>query len=115
MDQIRTGGAAIRGFGSIPQFEKYESFCRSMGRKWRMRILCNLAYATELRYTELKSLLAPITHKMLSEELGKLAEEGFVIRQECGGVPVKVVYFLSERGRDFLYSFTGVAEWVDKN
>ena len=95
-------------------FEKYESFCRDLGRKWRVRILCTLAYGCELRYSELKKLLAPITHKMLSEELGDLVDDGFLVRREYGGVPVKVMYSLSPLGKEFLFSFSSLAEWIDR-
>lgn len=98
---------------SMAEFERYENFCHDLGRKWRMRILCTLAYGCELRYCELKSALSPITHKILSEELGELAQLGFVTRRECGGVPMKVVYSLSERGRELLFRFVSMAEWVD--
>lgn len=99
----------------MEDFEKYEDFCRNLGRKWRVRLLCILAYHQELRYSELKGLLAPITHKMLSEELSKLAEEGFILRKECGGVPVRVTYSLSELGKEFIHSFCNVTEWIDTN
>ena len=99
---------------NVDGFEKYEVFCRRLGRKWRVRILCILAHEQELRYCELKGALAPITHKMLSEELGNLVEDGFIVRKEYGGVPVKVMYSLSPLGKEFLFSFSSMAEWIDK-
>lgn len=116
MEQFETakGAAWPAANASTRQFEKYELFCHDLGRKWRMRILCTLAYGMELRYVELKSALSPVTHKMLSDELTKLADLGLINRRECGGVPVKVVYSLSAEGKELLYHFSYLAEWIDE-
>ena len=37
-----------------------------IGGKWKLRIIYVLAFHEILRYGELKRLLSPITHKMLS-------------------------------------------------
>lgn len=104
----------LEGF-PLGSFARYEAFCKNLGRKWRLRILCCLAYYRDLRYSELKGLLTPITHKMLSEELTKLTEEGFITRQELGGVPVKVTYALSPYGRELIYRFCSLAEWINQH
>ena len=97
------------------KFEKYENFCRVMGRKWRMRILCLIYCSKDLRYSELKTLLSPVTHKMLSEELGRLCDEGLLLRIECGGMPLRVKYELSSKGLELLKCFEEVKKWIDEN
>ncbi len=112
IDKIN-GFEAPYGNSSTELFEKYELFCHNLGRKWRIRILCTLAYGMEMRYVELKTALSPITHKILSDELAKLTDLGLINRRECGGVPVKVVYSLSSSGEELLYHFSHFADWID--
>ncbi len=115
MEQINKtrGFRAPYGNSNAGLFEKYELFCHDLGRKWRIRILCTLAYGMEMRYVELKNALSPITHKILSDELAKLTDLGLINRRECGGVPVKVVYSLSGSGEELLYHFSRFADWID--
>ena len=105
IDAVRSFEMPV-GCSSSLQFEKYELFCHSLGKKWRIRILCMLAY-------ELKRSLSPITHKILSDELSALTDLGLISRRECGGVPVKVVYSLTGSGQELLYHFAHFADWID--
>ncbi|MGI5976728.1 MAG: winged helix-turn-helix transcriptional regulator [Candidatus Limivicinus sp.] len=99
----------------LDEFEKCENFCRVMGRKWRMRILCLVYCGNDLRYSEIKTLLCPVTHKMLSEELGRLCDEGLLVRIECGGMPLRVKYEMSEKGQELLKCFEPIKKWIDEN
>lgn len=112
IDAVRSFEMPV-GCSSSLQFEKYELFCHSLGKKWRIRILGMLAYGSELRYAELKRSLSPITHKILSDELSALTDLGLISRRECGGVPVKVVYSLTGSGQELLYHFAHFADWID--
>ncbi|MDE6761927.1 MAG: helix-turn-helix transcriptional regulator [Lachnospiraceae bacterium] len=50
-----------------------------LGGKWKLRILYFLGLHRVLRYSELKKLLTPITHKMLSMQLKELEHAGIII------------------------------------
>jgi len=49
---------------------------------------------------DLKRLLAPITHKMLTNQLKELEKDGLIIRKEYPQVPPKVEYNMSEMGKE---------------
>lgn len=49
---------------------------------------------------DLKRLLVPITHKMLTNQLKELEKDGLIIRKEYPQVPPKVEYYMSEMGKE---------------
>lgn len=59
-----------------------------------------LAFHEVLRYGELKRLLTPITHKMLTTQLRELEKDGLVTRKEYQQIPPKVEYSMTKMGRD---------------
>ena len=70
-----------------------------IGGKWKIRILWHLSRQDVLRYGELKGALGTISHKMLSQQLKELEQDGLIIRTLYPVVPPKVEYALSDRGR----------------
>lgn len=50
-------------------YERFETVVGMIGGKWKLRIIYMLAFHEVLRYGELKRLLAPITYKMLTNQL----------------------------------------------
>ncbi len=69
-----------------------------IGGTWKMPILWMLKGGMK-RYGELKKEIPHITHKMLTSQLRKLEEEGFITRKVYPVVPPKVEYSLTKRGR----------------
>ena len=67
-----------------------------------MHILFWLWKKETLRYSELKRALGSVTHKMLSNQLKQLEENGVIIRKEYPQVPPKVEYSLSETGKTMM-------------
>ena len=61
----------LKDFG----YERFEKVVNMIGGKWKLRIIYVLAFHEILRYGELKRLLSPITHKMLSTQLKELEKE----------------------------------------
>ena len=49
---------------------------------------------------DLKRLLVPITHKMLTNQLKELEKDGLIIRKEYPQVPPKLEYYMSEMGKE---------------
>lgn len=69
-----------------------------IGGKWKMHILFYLWHGKCLRYSQLKRALEGVTHKMLTQKLKELADDGLIVRTEYPQVPPKVEYSLSDTG-----------------
>lgn len=67
-----------------------------------------------LRYGELKRLLAPITDKMLTNQLKELEKDGLIIRKEYPQVPSKVEYYMTEMGKGLRSVVKAMYEWIEK-
>ena len=80
-------------------YEKFETAVGMIGGKWKLRIIYMLAVHGGLRYGELKRLLSPITHKMLTAQLKELEQDGLINRKEYHQVPPKVEYSMTEMGK----------------
>ncbi|MCM8711517.1 helix-turn-helix transcriptional regulator [Clostridium sp. SYSU_GA19001] len=83
--------------------------------KWKMHILFWLWKREILRYSELKRALGKVTHKMLSNQLKELEEDGLVIRKEYPQVPPKVEYYLSETGKSLMPILSAVCKWGNEH
>jgi DNA-binding HxlR family transcriptional regulator len=83
----------------MPEFEfrgkKYnnpvELALEIIGGKWKMPILWRLKDKV-WRYGELKKSLGKITHKMLTERLRELEDDGLIHREVYQVVPPKAEY-----------------------
>ncbi len=51
------------------------------------------------RFTELKNSFDRVSDRMLSKSLKELVEDGFLVKKITAEVPVKVEYFISEKGK----------------
>ena len=71
-----------------------------------------LAFQEILRYGELKRLLTPITHKMLSTQLKELEKDGLITRNVYQQIPPKVEYSMTEMGRDFRPVIKEMYDWI---
>ncbi len=83
--------------------------------KWKMHILFWLWKKEVLRYSELKRLLGKVTHKMLSNQLKELEEDGIIIRTEYPQVPPKVEYSLSDMGKSMMPILQSLCTWGIEN
>lgn len=79
--------------------------------KWKMQILFWLWKIEIMRYSELKRALENVTHKMLSNKLKELEDDGLIIRNEYPQVPPKVEYSLSEKGKSLMPILQIICEW----
>jgi len=68
-----------------------------IGSKWKLLILRNLL-ARSWRFNELKKNLSPISHKVLTESLRSMEEDGLIIRKIYNTRPRGVEYSLSGLG-----------------
>ena len=78
---------------------------RLVHSRWSLRILLLLA-RKDLRFSELKSRLAPITSRALSEELKMLNMEGYINRSIIDDYPPKSLYELTPKSAPFTAVFS---------
>lgn len=100
----------LREFG----YEKFEMVVGMIGGKWKLRIIYMLAMHEVLRYGELKRLLSPITHKMLTAQLKELEQDGLINRKEYHQVPPKVEYSMTEMGRGLQPVVKEMYQWIQR-
>lgn len=100
----------LREFG----YEKFEKVINMIGGKWKLRIIYVLAFNEILRDGELKRLLSPITHKMLTTQLKELEKDGIVNRKEYQQVLPKVECSLTQMGKDLKLVVNEIDTWIMK-
>ncbi len=86
-----------------------------IGGKWKPVILWHLVIEGTNRYGELKKKLNGINHKMLTQQLKELVEDGLVNRVEYHQIPPKVEYSMTEKGMEFIKILELMHEWGSKN
>lgn len=82
----------------------------AIGGKWKLTILYWLAHG-ELHFAGLQRRAAPISHKVLAEQLRELEADGLVDRTPTGAVPAPVIYQLTPYGQTLLPIVEAVRRW----
>lgn len=77
--------------------------------KWKILIIRDLLTGTK-RFNELKKSLAPVTQKMLTQQLREMENDGIINRKVYPVVPPHVEYSLTKLG----YSLKPVIEAMKK-
>ena len=73
-----------------------------VGDKWTMLVLYTLGQKGKMCFDELYRSITDISQKMLTATLKTLTEDGLISRTLYPGVPPKVEYTLTDRGRSLL-------------
>lgn len=81
-----------------------------LGGKWKLRIIISLQ-SRPLRFNEIQRKVDGISAKVLSNELKDLEQNGFLIRREYVGFPMKVVYELTEYSTSIKEVLGELSEW----
>ncbi len=81
-----------------------------IGGKWTLLILRDLFEGTR-RFGELRTSLAGISPKTLTEKLRILEQDGLVERKIYAEVPPRVEYSLTERGQTLRTIIEAMREW----
>ena len=68
--------------------------------KWTIEILATLYIAGDRRFNEMRRLLHGISSRTLSDKLTTCVQNGLVNRVVEDGPPIRVVYRLTEHGRE---------------
>lgn len=87
------------------------SMLQMLQGKWKFPIIYELCIKEPLRYGELKRMIPGITSTMLSSSLKEMESDGLVSRTQYEGVPVRVEYSLTAKGRDMLPVFYEMMRW----
>lgn len=82
----------------------------AFGGKWKLTLLYWLAHG-ELHFAGLSRRAAPISHKVLAEQLRELEADGLIEREVTGTAPAPVIYQLSDYGRTLLPIVESVRIW----
>jgi DNA-binding HxlR family transcriptional regulator len=90
-----------------PEFHKAVEL---IGRRWSGAIVREMM-AGAIRFTDLMRAIPDLSERMLCARLRALEQEGIVERRVIG-VPMRVEYHLTEKGRDLRGVFTAVGEWA---
>lgn len=83
--------------------------------KWKWLLLYKLFQNGVQRYGEIKRSIPPITHKMLSQQLKELEEEGLINRKEYPQMPPKVEYSLTDKGATLIPVLELMSQWGAAN
>lgn len=92
-----------------PEFHKAVEL---IGRRWSGAIVREMM-AGATRFTDLMHAIPDLSERMLCARLRTLEEEGIVQRRVIG-MPMRVEYHLTEKGRDLQSVFAAVGQWASR-
>lgn len=81
------------------------------GGKWKPRILCILGNNGNMRFSDLGRELYDITDAVLSVTLKELIASGLVDRRVIDEMPLKVEYFLTDKGIGVIPILQNICSW----
>ena len=89
----------------------YHAAIELIGKRWTGAILFVLLDGP-LRFSEVKVLVPDLSDRLLSERLKELEQEGIVERRSSEGVPVRIEYVLTEKGRALEPAVRSLKVWA---
>ncbi|KRL20089.1 winged helix-turn-helix transcriptional regulator [Lentilactobacillus kisonensis] len=82
--------------------------------KWKIVVLFHLGTDGPYRFNELMRLLPRVTHKVLTNQLREMVEDGLISREVITDSRVKVTYRITDRGRSLMPILNQMYEWGEK-
>lgn len=79
--------------------------------KWKVVILWHLGVEGAHRFSDLQRLFPKISHKILTQQLRELMEDGIVHREVYPDIPPKVEYSMTELGMTLLPIVEMMYDW----
>lgn len=92
---------------------KFEKTFLILGKKWSGLII-EVLLLGDRRFKELSEQIKGVSDRVLVERLKELEDEGIVLRTERIDGPIKVIYSLTEKGKDLNDVMKEVQHWSDK-
>jgi len=81
-----------------------------IGGKWKPLIIYQLKN-TDRRFGQLDALIPGVSRKVLTSQLNELVRDKLVLRTAYAETPPRVEYSLSEKGKELIPIFEGIAKW----
>lgn len=81
-----------------------------IGGKWKPLVIYQLKNSDK-RFGQLDALIPGISRKVLTSQLNELVRDKLVLRTAYAETPPRVEYSLSDKGRELIPIFKGIAEW----
>lgn len=85
-----------------------------LGKRWAIFILEELFHKETVSFNQLANKLKLITHKILSERLHEMEENGLICRKVLEEKSPKIEYALTEKGRELVQVFERMKGWAVK-
>lgn len=82
--------------------------------KWKAIIIWHLGHEGTHRFSELQKLFPNISHKILTNQLKELIDDGIVSREVFPEVPPKVEYSITELGKTIVPIVDMLYQWGKK-
>ncbi|MFD1418295.1 winged helix-turn-helix transcriptional regulator [Companilactobacillus keshanensis] len=79
--------------------------------KWKIRILYELNSDQHTRFNALQRNLNPITHKILSEQIQQMINDGLVNRHDFHEQPLHIEYNLTTKGESLIPVVDAICDW----
>ena len=92
---------------------KYEKAVELLGKRWTGLILRVLGDGPT-SFSRIARSVGRLSDRVLSERLKELEQRGVVQRRVDGGIPVKIEYSLTEKGRDLQKVLDALQSWADR-
>lgn len=106
--------AALKKFRQI-DMQAFDQALALISGKWKMNILFALSQLGTMRYGEINNVCGRITHRVLSEKLKDLENNGLITRKVYPEIPPKVEYSLTAKGRTLLPILQEICDWGQEN
>ena len=82
----------------------------TLGSRWKPLIVCCLK-DKKMRFGQLAAVMAPISRKVLTDQLRELENDGILIRDESKAASLRVEYSLTPKGRDLAAILITLEAW----
>lgn len=115
---MATKTAARRRDEAKVVYDAYMALCptrhvmETVGDKWAALIVTALADGPR-RHGELRTTIAGVSQKMLTQTLRELERDGLVLRTVTPSVPVRVDYELTRLGRTLVPVLSALKDWSE--
>lgn len=115
-----TTTAAQRRESARQEFDAYLETCPSrqvldmIGNKW-VGLVVTALHDGPLRHGELRTQIAGVSQKMLTQSLRNLERDGLVTRTVTAAVPPRVDYELTPLGQDLHTAVQPLKRWAEQH
>jgi len=96
-----------------PVCKHFQQAAVMLGKRWNPQLVRALL-AGDARFSDLRSGIPQISDHLLSERLKELEAAGVVTRTVTPDTPVRIIYGLTERGRDLAGVIGELAAWAER-